>query len=289
MRRRFFLVILALLMLFSTFAPSAVAVEAKKSALKLKARKTLTVTEGESWGSSIKLKMSDNGRFPADVVCTVKNPDVARVEFDKRQTNADDDYAYYWSVIGEKPGTTTVTFSSQKLGSKATAKCKITVKANVYSRKKPYAGKKKGVYTSPKKMYFTDDELIVDMFIYNKSGKAITMIQGLCVALVGAADLGDINNPFEDGVVYEYGDWVPNKGQLKNNKYAVVRFILPYPKNYFELRLSIPEVVPFVGYYGLVKKGIMEKGIGRTPMLNGLAPGTRIDWTAMPEVGYELN
>lgn len=286
MKRRIAIWILAALLILSMVPANAATDESKR---RLKAPKSLTVIEGESNYKHIRVKMADNKRFPSALDFTVSDPTVATVKFDKRRTNQsdDDDYSYYFLVVGEKAGTTTVTFSNQYL--KGTVKCKITVKANAYTRSKPVVGKKKGLYGSAKKMYFDDNELVVDMFIYNKTGKTITGIRGLCISLVDASDLMDMSDPFETGSVYEFGDWVPAGGELRNNKYAVVQFRFPYQNNCFDLRSKIPEVYPFLGYSALQSKGAVEKGAGGITAMMGAVSDTWVDGSAMPEVGYASN
>lgn len=286
MKRRVFVWLMTVLIVLSMIPMSVSGAQAKG---KLKAPKSLSVIEGEGNYKHIRVKMSNNGPFPSMVDFTVSDPTVATVKFDKRRTNQDESYAYHFLVVGEKAGTTTVTFSNKELGPKGNVKCKITVKANTYTRKKPSVGKKKGLYGSPKKMYFDDDELVIDMFLYNKTGKTITGIQGLCIALVSDSDLMDLYDPFVQGSVYQFGDWVPTGGELRNNKYAVVEFRFPYQNNCLDLRSKVPEVYPFAGYGALLSKGVVEKSAKGITAMMGATADTWIDASAMSEVGYASN
>lgn len=122
-------------------------------------------------------------------------------------------------VTGVSLGTATITATSPD--GRYTLKCKATVKDNVFTRSKPYVGKKKGLYSSAKKMYYQGDTLFVEVFVYNKLGFTTPKLYdwvALVYYLEGWDDDEDL--PILGCAAYEYVD-VPS---IRKNSYKVIKF-----------------------------------------------------------------
>ena len=151
------------------------------------------------------ISMSDTYLNCAQFVWTSDKPSVATVD--------------NGVVTGVSPGSCTIRASSPD--GRYTLQCKATVKDNVFTRSKPYIGKKKGLYSSAKKIYYQGDTLYVDVYVYNKLGFNTPPLYNwvaLVYYLKGWDDYED--EPIFGCASYRYLD-IPS---IRKNSYKVVKF-----------------------------------------------------------------
>lgn len=120
-------------------------------------------------------------------------------------------------VSGNAYGTATITATASD---GKTASCVVTVASNLYNRSKPLFASPKKLYGSVRRMLYTEDALIIYMFLLNKTGKPFEGSGDFKLSLHAKADPGTvIATSSNDG-------WRPKNGLLPNNLYQTVKFVI---------------------------------------------------------------
>ena len=135
------------------------------------------------------------------------------------------EFAFFDPSTGEikpvAPGSAKITVS----GGGMTATIAVKVVANEYFQSKPTTGKSKKLYVSTRKLYYSGNDLMAEIYVLNRTGKTLrgTMEDELNVALMSyvSSRSGEIIH------LYSFGGWLPIGGALKNGKYAVIKLPLP--------------------------------------------------------------
>lgn len=120
-------------------------------------------------------------------------------------------------ITGIKFGTCTITATAPN---GKTAKCKVTVANNTFTRANPLTSTKKRLYISTQRMAYTGDALVIYMNVLNKTGKVFESTLDLKMDLVEKGT---------DSVLYsvEPRTWTPSRGVIFNNQYKTVKFVIP--------------------------------------------------------------
>ena len=112
-------------------------------------------------------------------------------------------------VTAVAPGKATI----RAMSGRVKADCKITVTGNEAVYQKPATGKEKKVYVSARRIYYKNDNLVVEVYFANKSGK---------VAKLPYA--GKLILTLKDGQVFELKDVEKGKNSLMNGKAAKANY-----------------------------------------------------------------
>ena len=172
------------------------------------------------------------------------------------------------------PGSAKITVS----GGGMTATIAVKAVANEYFQSKPTTGKSKKLYISTRKLYYSGNDLMAEIYVLNRTGKTLrgTMEDELNVALMSYVNSrsGEVIH------LYSFGGWLPVGGALKNGKYAVIKLRLSaatgttnlnlYSKKYL-VTLYNPNM-----YYTKAARG-----------KDGYEHGLFLDAKALPEPGMQ--
>lgn len=106
------------------------------------------------------------------------------------------------------------------------ASCTLTVGLNQFKRKKPLSRKSSGVYSSTSSLRYENGELVMDIFMYNKTKYKLYGADYTYVALDSYFDLDDEDDPTTIFQVM-LNRWEPQKGVLGSGKYEVYTYRIP--------------------------------------------------------------
>jgi hypothetical protein len=190
---------------------------------KMPAKKTVTAGFTGSVLAQIEPSYFDQ---PGDVVYSVLGKDAKYAAIDPLTGQ----------FRGLSPGKATLYARSEKLNK--TIKCTLTVAKNEYTRSKPWYRSARGVYVSVKRLAYSGNNVIADLYVYNRTGRRIRVIYYLGMDLWESDEEGDPVGESELGSV-EYDAWRPKGGSLSSGRYAVVRFVCKdQTKDKYNLRLG---------------------------------------------------
>jgi hypothetical protein len=120
-------------------------------------------------------------------------------------------------IIPVAPGSAKITVS----GGGMSAAIAVKVVANEFYQSKPTTGKRKKLYVSTRKLYYSGNDLMAEIYVLNRTGKTLccTMEDELNVALM------DYSTSQSGQLLYlfSFGGWVPAGGALKKRSLCVIR------------------------------------------------------------------
>ncbi len=172
------------------------------------------------------------------------------------------------------PGSAMITLS----GGGMTATIAVKVVANEYYQSKPTTGSRKGLYVSTRKLYYSGNDLMAEIYVLNRTGKTLlgTMEDELNVALLSYANI----KSGEVLYLFSFGGWIPTGGALKNGKYAVIKLRLPAATGTTNLNLYSKKYLVTLYNPGMY---YTKSARGRSISENGLI----LDAKALPEPGMQ--
>jgi hypothetical protein len=159
--------------------------------------------------TKLSMQMSDGSSLPGDLVLSTKSAKIAAFE----------DTAGGW-FRAKKLGTTYLYVRSASTG--LSARCKLTVKSNIFSRSKPlYQKGQAGIYTSAKKLYFKGNYLYAEIFFYNYTKYTLhfsdsLLVYGNLYYTETGEDLISVNDI-----------WAPKGFKIRPKKYVVYKCRFP--------------------------------------------------------------
>lgn len=179
------------------------------------------------------------------------------------------------------PGKVTVKARSDKLNK--TLKCTLTVAKNEYKRSKPWYKKGRKVFLSVKRIAYSGNNVIVDVYVYNRTGRTLRSLYGLGVELY-SSDADGVQTGDEEWTE-EIDVWKPKGGSLRSGRYAVVRFRFEeMPKDKYDIRARLLRAD--VGAYYAKK---IRKVTPQLVFVEEGAPGALSGLYALPEETYRAD
>lgn len=235
-------------------------------AFKMPAKKIVTAGFTDSVLAQIEPSYFDQ---PGDVVYSIREQDAKYATIDPSTGQ----------IRGLSPGKATLYARSEKLNK--TIKCALTVAKNEYTRSKPWYRSARGVYVSIKRLAYSGNNVIADIYIYNRTGRRIRAIYYLGLDLWESDENGEPTGMSELGTD-EYDVWRPKGGSLSSGRYAVVRFVFKdQTKDKYNLRLGQLCVDVYGSYSKQAKTATSAMEFVRENM-----PGALPAQRARPEAAY---